>query len=517
MSGFLWDGPKLPNGLPAGGKVEIRGLPGSAPSILAAGAASAALYLIIQLMQRAIFRNGLHANPSLIDPGYAADSSALFWQYGVYFLSTLGLFIMYGFVLFRCWRGELNRRASVCALALPVLFNVLLIPGVPHLSEDIFSYMAHGYLGQLPSGNPFLLPASAAGNTALGPQLAAYGWRPETVVAISPYGVLWTRLEMAVMGVANDVPAALLLLKTLVVAASFGTAFLIWCFLGRMNPRFQMLGTLTYLWNPLVVVEFAGEGHNDSVLIVFVLAILVACSRMRPAVSVAALSLGILVKYLPAMFAPALLAYLWRTRRGTGGLTLRVSLGGLAGVGVAAMLYLPLWAGLDTFQGLLVRGQPLSSASPAGVVNWFVMRTPFASMSGPLTLALVTIPALGFMLWASNRVRDIAGLAPAFAQVSLAFVLVASPDYWPWYAGLPVALAAAASPDRMLLWLAVLLSLFGRLCAPLEMMFENGFIPFTIAKGLTTGLCTTLPLLVLATWRLQAWRGGIQATLRTSP
>jgi hypothetical protein len=394
-----------------------------------------------------------------------------------------------------------------------VLFNVLLIPGVPHLSQDIFSYMAHGYLGQLPDGNPFLLSASAAGNTAIGPQLAAYGWRPEGVIAITPYGVLWTRLEMVVMGITSDVQTALLLLKALVVAASLGTAFLIWCFLERTNPRFQMLGTLTYLWNPLVVVEFAGEGHNDAVLIVFVLATLVACAAMRPMVSVFALLLGILVKYLPAMFAPALLAYLWRTRLGTGRLALQIMIGVLVGVGVAAILYLPLWAGSETFHGLVARGQPMSSASPVGVVNWFLMRTPFRSLSGPLTLAFVTVPALGFMLWASIRVRDIVGLAPAFAQVSLAFVLVASPDYWPWYLALSVALAAAASPDKSLLWITLFISLVGRLCAPLDIMFENGFITFPVAKGITTGLGTTLPLLVLACWRVLSWQGAFKPNL----
>lgn len=485
---------------------ELRGSPKGTVLILIAGAASAALYLITQLTQRAIFRNGLRADLLLTDPGYPPDRSALLWQCGTYLLSTFGLFALYWFVLVRCQRGESDRGAGrALGLALPALFNVLLIPGVPRLSRDIFSYMAHGYLGQLPGENPFLSPASEAANTAIGPGLAAYGWSPGAGIGITPYGVLWTRLEMAVMGITSDVSTALLLLKATVVAASFGTAVLIWWFLGRTNPRLQMLGTLAYLWNPLVVVEFAGEGHNDSVLIVFVLAILVACAARWPAVSVAALLLGILVKYLPAMFVPALLTYLWRTRRGTGRLALQIFIGLLVGVGVAAILYLPLWVGPDTFRGLLARGQPISSASPAGAVNWFLMRSPFRSVSGPLTLALVTVPALGFMLWASIRVRDIVGLGRAFAQISLAFVLVASPDYWPWYMGLPVALIAASSPDKWL-WIALLLSLLGRLCAPLDILFENGFITFPVAKGLTTGLGSTLPLLVLASWGLLVWR-----------
>ncbi len=476
--------------------------------ILLAGAASAALYLNVELTQRAIFRNGFRLVPLLVDPGFPADRSAVFWQCVSYFISTLALFALYGFVLHRGRLGELDRGAvKAWSLALPVLFNVLLIPGVPHLSQDIFSYMAHGYLGQLPGGNPFLSPASDAGNTAIGARLVAYGWNPSAGIGITPYGVLWTRLEMAVMGITGDIQMALLLLKATVVAASLGTGALIWCFLGKTNPRFQMLGTLAYLWNPLVVLEFAGEGHNDTVLIVFVLATLVACAARWPAISVAALLLGVLVKYLPAMFIPALLVYLWRTRRGAGVLARQVSIGLLVGVGVAAILYLPLWVGPETLKGLLARSQPISSASPAGAAYWFLMRTPFRSISGPLTLGFVAIPAMAFMLWMSIRVRDVIGLGRAFVSISLAFVLVASPDYWPWYIGLPVALIAAASPDRWL-WIAFLLSLLGRLCAPLDILFENGFITFPLAKGLTTGLGVTLPLLVLGACGLLARRRG---------
>jgi hypothetical protein len=141
-----------------------------------------------------------------------------------------------------------------------------------------------------------------------------------------------------------------------------------------------------------------------------------------------------------------------------------------------------------------------------GAVNWIIMRTPFRSISTPLTLVLVTVPAVGFMLWVSLRVRDIVGLGRAFAQISLTFVLVASPDYWPWYVALPVTLIVAACPDDRSLWIAFFLSLLGRLCAPLDILFENGFITFPVAKGLTTGLGATLPLLVLASWGFLAWQ-----------
>jgi hypothetical protein len=128
--------------------------------------------------------------------------------------------------------------------------------------------------------------ASEAGNTAIGPRLTAYGWSPEAV--------------------RRDLDAAT------VVAASFGTAALIWSGGFWEERTLASRCKLAHLWSALVVVGFAGEGHNDSILIVFVLASLV-CAGGRPAVSVAALSLGVMVKDLPVMVAPALLTCLWRS------------------------------------------------------------------------------------------------------------------------------------------------------------------------------------------------------------
>src|ERR671934_246259 len=55
--------------------------------------------------------------------------------------------------------------------------------------------------------------------------------------------------------------------RLVVVAASLGSALLIWKILGDVRPGHQFVGTLAYLWNPLIVVEVATEGHNDSLVV----------------------------------------------------------------------------------------------------------------------------------------------------------------------------------------------------------------------------------------------------------
>lgn len=59
--------------------------------------------------------------------------------------------------------------------------------------------------------------------------------------------------------------------------------------------------------------------------------------------------------------------------------------------------------------------------------------------------------------------------------MSLVYVLALSPNYWPWYAILPVALLALV-PRFLPIVLVVALSLGSRLAAPLDMLFEHGAI-----------------------------------------
>jgi alpha-1,6-mannosyltransferase len=449
--------------------------------IAAVGILTIALYVVNLLVQRAISHNGPR------------------WQVAVYVAVTVMLFAAYGTVLLMSSRDELaGRRVRMWAIAVPCAANLLLMPWAPSMSQDMLSYMAHGFLGVVPGGNPFTQAATAARQTAIGPALAAAGWH--TDAGITPYGVVWTQIEVTIMRICGvNIGAALVLLKTVVVAASLGTAYLIWFFLGHVRPAAQLTGTLAYLWNPLIIVEFAGEGHNDAVMVFFVVAALAACAPRRPVVSMVSQSLAVLSKYVPILFAPAQLHYLWRARRRISGFGLEMLAAAAATAVIAALLYAPLWAGAHTFDGLLQRGLPISSASPLGAINWIVRRSPLAAAASPITLGLVILPVGVFVAWTSLRVTDAASLARTFAWTSLAFVLVASPDFWPWYACLPIALIAAAESDR-LLWLAMLMSFTARLCAPLDVMREHELLSMQAAKGTLTGLGTTLPLIALFVW-----------------
>ncbi len=475
----------------------VRPIPRAERRIVLVSAASIGLYIINYLLLRCFSDIGLPATLSIFHSDRATTRGLLLAQAAAYALVTALIFGGYAAILAMARIGQLaSSRARWWALLVPCLINLLLIPCTPSLSQDVFSYMAHGFLGVLPGDNPFTQVATVARQTTIGPLLASYGWH--TQAGITPYGVVWTQIEIAIMRISGlNIMLALVLFKTVAVAASFGTAYLIWSFLGRVNPTAQLSGTLAYLWNPLIIVEFAGEGHNDAVMLFFVFAALAGCAARRPIASTVAQLVAVLTKYVPIMFAPAQLVYLWNTRRGTAQLMKEILAALTVTAVLAALLYAPLWAGSQTFSGLLQRGVPLSSASPFGGINWILRKSTPAAIAGPLTIALVTLPVLCFVAWASLRVTDAASLARTFAWISIAYVLVASPDYWPWYACMPVALILTAEADR-LLWLALTMSFVARLCAPLNLMRQ--FLSYQIGKGAITGLGATMPLIALLIW-----------------
>jgi hypothetical protein len=454
------------------------------------GIASAALYLLLYLAERRIFSNGLAAPGG----GAAPDHAQVPFDLALYYLAIVGLFGVYARVLVMCRRGHLVGRSRALALSFPVLFHFAWWLSQPFLSRDLFTYLAQGYLGILPDGNPQAEPVTRVVGSALGAALARLGW--SSYGEISPYGPLWTLLEVGVIRLTVDVATAAMLMKGVAVLASIGSAALVWMILGRVRPTDRLLGTLAYIANPLIVIEFAGEGHNDAVMVLFVLSSLLLAIAQRPAGALLALLLGALTKYLPLIFLPAELVFFWR-RRDRSALGRGLALAASSGLILAALAYAPFWTGLATFDGIAVAGQRAVQASTSGTVLWILERWLPASMAAQIT-SLILIAIFAVIVVATLRsISDAESLIRSCALTALAYLMVASPYVWPWHAALPVALLCL-SPSTRFLILIFAVSLCSRLVAPLNDLFQNGFIPFRLSAALTTLVLIGIPLLVLA-------------------
>lgn len=444
-------------------------------TIAAIGLAWLGLSAWVVIAERAIFEGPLDL----------ADLAA-------YEVATLALIGLYVWVLVLASRGRLSGRSRTLAVAFPVAFHLLLLPVRPYLSLDLFTYIAHGAQAVLLGTSPYAAAAGDVASTPLGLDLVAAGWR--STVPVTPYGPLWTAVEIGAVSLVRDAAGAMLVLKAVVVAASLGSAALIWAILGRVRPADQLLGTLAYLWSPLIVFELAGEGHNDAVMTLFVLAALYAAVLSQRGQALVAMALAALAKILPLVFAPALAAWLWRDPRERAARLRGVAAGLAVAALVTVALLAPFWIGTATFSGVgasVETGRHFASLRQAltGLLGGLI---PDVAIGAALAAIFVALA-----LAASARVTSARSLLTACAWISLAYVLVASPYFWPWHAALPIALMALA-PEGAFRWGLVALAAGARMVAPLDDIFAHGFISLTNARTLTFWIAIAMPLLALS-------------------
>jgi len=253
-------------------------------------------------------------------------------------------------------------------------------------------------------------------------------------------------------------------------------------------PPDRLVALVALWWNPAVIVETAGEAHNDALVVVAVLLALWALRRRWPVLAVAALTSATLMKYTPVLLGLPCLAYAWRA-----GLVSRRAIAWSVGVGAVLVVgcFYVFWAGSATFDGLRRIGYPHVIGSTTGV---FVMLLPDTTVAMRLlrlaVLAATALIVVGATIQVTERYQD---LLRACCVIALLYVIVSAPLFWAWHMLLPIALVAAT---RNLPLLCVL-TITSRLVAPLDAMRLRGMWSWRTEAWITTLVALWLPLLFM--------------------
>jgi alpha-1,6-mannosyltransferase len=225
-----------------------------------------------------------------------------------------------------------------------VLFGTTLALAYPTTAIDVLIYGVRTRGWALYGLNPLATPPQdLPGDPWVG--LAA-----EWADAPSPYGPVWefpSLLAFHVVG--GDFLAHLLTLKFIAALAHLGCAVLVALTMCRLKPEWALIGTAAFAWNPLALLESAGNGHNDILMAFFLLlAIYLAASERRWLV-VPALVLSISTKFVPILVLPFFMLYLIRQKRSWWP-RIGVAVGNLAlALGLGAALMAPVWPGWENW------------------------------------------------------------------------------------------------------------------------------------------------------------------------
>jgi len=232
----------------------------------------------------------------------------------------------------------------------------------------------------------------------------------------SVYPPMAQLLFVAAHGIA---PGSVLVLKLLLALIDLGVCFALAALLKTLGRPPQEL--LLYAWNPLVIKEFAGSGHVDVLMVLFVTLAALFLIRRRDAVGQLLLGLAIASKLGALILVPI---FCRRSRWWTW------ALAPLA----AVLVSLPFLGGIE---GL---GRGLGTYAREWVFNsgpWVLIEQVFATLgfesSSPLAHLVTKGAVIAVVLW-SLRAGRFDGMA--FARscfLTLALLVVLNPAAMPWY------------------------------------------------------------------------------------
>lgn len=356
-------------------------------------------------------------------------------------------------------RARPREGLAVLVLALALLFQVTLffMPGI--FTTDIFSYAAYGYIAGVYGLDPYLqLPGYF-------PENPLVQWiHPVWKFAPAVYGPLWVDLSSILSAAIQGLKPVdeILAYKLIINIVHLVNIGLVWRLLRQFQPGNRVAGLLLFTWNPLLLFEFAGNGHNDALMLTFLLLAVLLFARHRPGWGLLALALSVWVKYTTILVVPLYLL-MWARQYRSRTAQARVLLGGgLAVLLVALVLYVP-WLGdgarilqpvLDWAKGPMYANHPpevissqlLQWAAGGGGLNPDEARDGVREAMKLLTRAIFALYFL-YELWRARAVHD---LVPGAVRLFLVFLLSVHTWVLTWYFSWPLALAILLGLGRPL-------------------------------------------------------------------
>jgi len=354
-------------------------------------------------------------------PGLTRSYDSLAWQASALMAAMFACYLL----AYACSRSVRARWSVSAVVAVHVVF--LLAPPLSY--TDVFNYINYGRMAAVHHLDPYTTIPQLEPHSD--PSFALSNWH----FLLSPYGPLFTLLTEALVPL--GVVASFWALKLMIGIASLATLALVWrcaVLLGRAPaPAVVFVGA-----NPIFLVWGLGADHNDSLMLVCVMACVYMLLRSpaRHRAGAMALVAGAMIKASAAVIAPILLVVAPTRRFARGALEASVALGAASLLAFGA--HLP---GLST-QSRLVTGIGLPNLLGLALGLGGETRGLHAAIS-VLVLACTLLCAL----WAHRRPADWLAACAAVLLVLIASLSWAAPWYLVW--ALPFAALACGRRLRL--------------------------------------------------------------------
>ncbi|MDQ3856765.1 MAG: hypothetical protein M3281_10285 [Chloroflexota bacterium] len=380
---------------------------------------------------------------SLLAIGWDTDAAAAL-EY-VYLLLVLVTFLLWLAALWLLSPGKhVPKLRWILIPALIIGQPLLLLPAL--FSGDLYLYIFYGRIISAYGENPFLM---APNQFASDPfySLVIWHWLP------SAYGPVWLLVSGALSAIAGDsLLANVLVLKSALLGVHVLTVVLIWRLLRVTRPELAPWGAVFYGWNPLVLIETAGNGHNEALLCLFIVLCMLSVVRRRWAIATVFLVTAAMVKPIALLLFPALMLAWARSLTGAQSRARALGTALVTAVITGLILYAPLWAGLGLLSNILANPAVQTYENSlwkllASEVVTSGDKVSMGAFRSDLDIVRNCLLAAS-LLWLLWRLWRGACLLDTWIWSWAAFCLCAA-WIWPWYFLPAIAIGAVRGPSRV--------------------------------------------------------------------
>lgn len=319
-----------------------------------------------------------------------------------------------------------NRTAPWLVLGFGAVFAATMTFMYPATYLDLYMYISGSWLMVHYHRNPLLVPVAHYPHDPLFAYAARFP--PDFTVQYGPLGVVLDAMPTMLVG--QNLLASLILLKVMFSAMALVSAFLIYRVVERLHPGRAVGGALLVAWNPLIVFQISGYGHNDAAAMVLALLALLSATHGERILGPVLLAASALVKFSTGLLIPLLLAYcVARVPRGRRQVAYLVSVVLVVSV-VVVVVYAPFWQGTPTLRKPLTDVERYYTGSFAAAVS-----APFSSVlpavQARLAGRLLFIPFYVYTIWLASR--SLLGLLRGCYIAMLLFLALGAGSVEAWY------------------------------------------------------------------------------------
>lgn len=191
-----------------------------------------------------------------------------------------------------------------------IIFNLTLLFSFPLGPGDIYNYLFRAEVFTVYHQNPFLIAPVNFPQNPLSKYISDLAKSTPTI-----YGPLWMIISfLPALLSFNNIFVGVMIFKLLAIMFFFLCFWIIYKIISLLDFDKKNKYFLLFLWNPLLLFEIANEGHNDIIMVFFILLALYYLIREKFYSVIPLLTLSVMIKYISIIIIPFFLIFILKQK-----------------------------------------------------------------------------------------------------------------------------------------------------------------------------------------------------------